>query len=104
MPRFLAELIFCKTLQSDESKTKYKAGYIIAGSLGYCWNYGLNLEAEYAFRRNEIKKIHFFGQGSSKHGHFQTSSYMANLLWDLPLSTWGCALGYPTFYWSRHWL
>ncbi len=27
----------------------------------------------------------------SKHGHFQTSSYMANLLWDLPLSSWGCA-------------
>ncbi len=53
--------------------------------------YGLRLEAEYAFRRNAIRKIHFFAEGSSKHGHFQTSSYMANLLWDLPLSSWGCA-------------
>lgn len=71
------------------NKATYQTGYIIAGSLGYCWCYGLRLEAEYAFRRNAISKIHFFGEGSSKHGHFQASSYMANLLWDLPLSSWG---------------
>jgi len=81
---------FLQNTHSGESHTKYKTGYIIAGSLGYCWDYGLRLEAEYAFRRNAIKQIHFFGQGCSKHGHFQTSSYMANLLWDLPLSSWGC--------------
>lgn len=75
------------------NKTTFKTGYIIAGSLGYCWRYGFRLEAEYAFRRNAIRKIHFFGEGYSKHGHFQASSYMANLLWDLPLSSWGCACG-----------
>ena len=51
----------------------------------------MRLEAEYAFRRNDIRKIHFFAEGFSKHGHFQASSYMANLLWDLPLSSWECA-------------
>lgn len=82
---------FLQNTTIDENKSTYKTGYIIAGSLGYCWCYGLSLEAEYAFRRNAIRKIHFFTEGFSKHGHFQTSSYMANLLWDLPLSSWGCA-------------
>jgi opacity protein-like surface antigen len=59
-------------------------------ALGYNWHYGLHVEGEYTFRRNEISKIRFFGGDYSKRGHFQTSSYMANLLWDLPLSSWGC--------------
>lgn len=72
------------------SKSRFHTGYIVGGSLGYCWRYGLCVEGEYAFRRNTISKIHFYGQGSSKHGHFQTSSYMANLYWYLPLCSWGC--------------
>lgn len=76
-------------LQNTKNNSKYHTGYIVAGSLGYCWCYGLRLEGEYAYRRNDIRKIHFYGEGDSKHGHFQTSSYMANLLWDFPLS-WGC--------------
>jgi opacity protein-like surface antigen len=82
---------FLQNTEITRNKAKYHTGYIIAGSLGYRWCYGLRLEGEYAFRRNAIRKIHFFGQGFSKHGHFQTSSYMANLLWDLPLSSLGCA-------------
>lgn len=76
-------------LQSTNNAT-YKTGYIVSASLGYYYCYGLRLEAEYAFRRNAIRKIHFFGEGSSHHGHFQTSSCMANLLWDLPLSFCEC--------------
>lgn len=79
---------FLQNTAIAKNKPKYHTGYIIAGSLGYCWHYGLRLEGEYAFRKNAIRKIHFFGQGFSKHGHFQTSSYMGNLLWDLPLSSW----------------
>ncbi|MDE2589969.1 MAG: outer membrane beta-barrel protein [Patescibacteria group bacterium] len=82
---------FLQNTAIDGNKSRYQTGYIIAGSLGYCWCYGLRLEGEYAYRRNAIKEIHFFGEGSSKHGHFQTSSYMANLLWDLPLSFCGNA-------------
>jgi opacity protein-like surface antigen len=68
----------------DGNKTSYLPGYVFSGSLGNTWRcYGLSLEAEYAFRRNGIKKIHFITQGTSRHGHFQSSSVMANLLWDL---------------------
>jgi opacity protein-like surface antigen len=83
---------FLQNTSINENKATYRAGYIFAGSLGYSWRYyGLRFEGEYAFRRNATSKIRFFTQGSSKHGHFQTSSYMANLLWDLPLCSWGCS-------------
>ena len=93
---FYAEILgganFLQNTTIDGNKSTYQTGYIVAGSLGYCWrHYGLRLEAEYAFRRNAISKIDFITEGSSKHGHFQTSSYMGNLLWDLPLCSWGCA-------------
>jgi opacity protein-like surface antigen len=94
---FYAKLLgganFLQNTQITGNKATYQTGYMIAGSLGYCWRYGLRLEGEYAYRRNEIRKIRFFGQGSSRHGHFQTSSFMANLLWDMPLFSCGCALG-----------
>lgn len=81
---------FLQNTEITQNKTSYQTGYIIAGSLGYAWHYGLRLEAEYAFRRNDISKINFFIEGSSNNGHFHASSCMANLLWDLPLSLWGC--------------
>ena len=89
--KFFSGVNFLQNSRTDGNKSTFKAGYIIAGSLGYWWSCGLRLEAEYAFRRNSIKKIDFYIEGFSNNGHFQTSSYMANLLWDLPLSSWGCA-------------
>jgi opacity protein-like surface antigen len=74
---------FLRNTAIEGNKSTYQTGYIIAGSVGYCWGYGLRLEGEYAFRRNAIRKIQFVGEGFSKDGHFQTSSYMVNL------STWG---------------
>ena len=61
---------FLQNVSINGNKSTFHTGSIIAGSLGYCWCYGLRLEAEYAFRRNAIRKIHFFGEGFSKHGHF----------------------------------
>lgn len=78
---------FLQNTKVSGTKSTYEPGYIFAGSLGYNWHCGLSFEAEYAFRRNAIKKVHFFGQGSSHHGHLQTSSWMANLLVDLPVSS-----------------
>lgn len=77
---------FLDSTTADGNDASYETGYIVAGSLGYCWHYGLRLEAEYAFRKNNIKNIDFFVEGSSKSGYFETSSCMANLLWDLPLA------------------
>lgn len=88
--KFLSGVNFLQNTTINDNRARYQTGYIIAGSLGYCWHYGLRLEAEYAYRRNTIRKIDFFVEGSSKRGHFQTSSYMVNLLWDVPLSLWGC--------------
>lgn len=86
---------FLQSTKISRNTSKYHTGYLVSGSLGYSWCYGLRLEGEYAFRRNAINKIHLFGEGCSKHGHFQTSSYMVNLLGDVPLSWWSwwrCAL------------
>lgn len=83
---------FLQNVKVAGNKPTYETGYVIAGSLGYRWCNGLRLEAEYAFRRNAIKKIDFCAEGSAKHGHCQASSYMGNLFWDLPLSAGRCAL------------
>ena len=63
----------------------FSPGYIVGGSLGYQLCYGLNVEAEYAFRRNNMRKIHFFGQDFKNRGSFQSSSYMANLIGNLSI-------------------
>lgn len=89
--KFLTGLNFLEDTTADGNRATYQIGYEVGGSLGYAWRYGLRLEAEYAFKRNNINNIHFVLEGSSHHGHFQTSSYMANLFWDLPLSSWRCA-------------
>lgn len=91
--KVLGGVNFLQNTSIQGNRASYQKGYIFAGSLGYSWCNGVRLEAEYAYRRNAISKIHFCGQGCSKRGHFQASSYMANLLWDLPLSTWWCAFG-----------
>lgn len=72
-------------LQNSVHRSRYQTGYVISGSLGYSLPCNLYLEGEYAYRENDIRRIHFLGQGFSKHGHFQASSFMANLLWDVPL-------------------
>src|SRR5258708_9448680 len=55
---------FLQTTTIDGNKASYKTGYIIDGTLGYCWrSYGIRFEGEYAFRRNAISKIHFVSQG-----------------------------------------
>lgn len=81
---------FIQSSMSSGVRNNYKTGYIVSSSLGYSWCYGLRLEGEYAYRRNSLKSIHFFGRTFSISGHFQSSSYMANVLWDLPLRRWGC--------------
>lgn len=81
---------FLQNTNITDNKSTYQTGYVVSGSVGWGFCNGFCLEAEYAFRRNAIKKIHFFGEGQSKHGHFQASSFMGNLIWDLPVTSWGC--------------
>lgn len=91
---FYAEIFgganFLQTERNESVRNDFRTGYMISGSLGYRWCYGLRVEAEYAYRRNEFKHVHFFGRNFSLKGHYQSSSYMANLLWDMPVACWGC--------------
>ncbi len=75
---------FIQNTSIDGNKASYDTGYIVAGSLGFSYRFGLHFEAEYAFRRNSIDEINLVGMGSSDTGRTQVSSYMANLLWGLP--------------------
>lgn len=88
--KFMSGANFLQNTTTNGNKSTFKAGYIIDGLLGYCWSCGMRFEAEYAFRKNAIKKIDFCVEGYSCDGHFQNSSFMANLLWGLPLSSWRC--------------
>ncbi len=90
--KILSGVLFLQNTTIEGNKATYQTGYIIAASLGYYYTNDLRLEFEYAFRRNAIRKIDFFVEGSSSHGDYQASSYMANLLWDLPLTLWECSL------------
>ncbi len=85
--------IFCGSNFLDLQKKNltrfiFDTGYVVSTSVGYRWCNGIRLELEYAFRHNSIDKIKILHRGFSLNGHFQSSSYMANLLWDLP--TLGC--------------
>lgn len=91
--KILGGVNFLQNTTIDGNEASYKTGYIVAGSLGYVWRYGICLELEYAYRRNAIKKLEFVNEDTSNSGHFRTSSCMANLIWELPLSAWGCAFG-----------
>lgn len=80
---------FIQTASYHHKKIDYNPGFVVAGTLGFHWLYGIRFEGEYAFRRNDAKKLHFQGESLSLKGHFQSSSYMANILWDLPLGCLG---------------
>lgn len=85
----------------DHNRASYKTGFLVSGSLGYRFCSDFRVEAEYAYRRNAISKIDFFAEGDSRSGHFKTSSYMANLFWDLPYCEFfnpfvGAGIGYDS--------
>lgn len=90
---------FLQNTTINGNKTTYNPGYLVGASLGYTCN-NFSLEAEYAYRRNTLSKIHFFSGDHAHHGHFQSSSFMANLLWNLPCSFFnlrpfiGAGIGY----------
>lgn len=88
--RILSGVNFLQSTTSNGNKATYQAGYLVSGALGYSWCYGLSVEVEYQFRRNPIRKVYFVNGEVSRKGHVQASSYMANLLWNLPLCNWGC--------------
>lgn len=72
---------FVQNTNRDGNRASYDTGYILDGFVGYQWQYGLALEFEYAYRRNDLRRIDFVQEGFSTQGHFQNTSLMGNLVW-----------------------
>src|ERR1700728_4761020 len=51
---------FIESSKRRHVKADFDTGYILSGSIGYRWCYGLRLEFEYAYRRNNLRKVHVF--------------------------------------------
>lgn len=66
------------------AKNELRAGYMLSASFGYRFSYGIRIEAECAYRRNSIKQ--YYSTYQKTYNYFETTSYMANVLWDLPVS------------------
>lgn len=82
--KLLGGVNFLQTERHAGVRPRFHPGYIVSGAVGYRWCDGLNVEAEYAFRRSSMKELHFFGQDFDVRGYFQSSSYMANVIWEFP--------------------
>lgn len=57
-------------------------GYMVGGFAGYKFSSSLRLEAELAFRRNSVENFKYQEQLFDAHGHTDTRSIMANVLYD----------------------
>jgi len=71
-----------------DSKAKYNAGPVGTLTLGYGFNFGLRLELEGGYRRNNVDEIN----GASGDGRLETGSAMLNAIYDVPLPTFGIPL------------
>lgn len=84
---------FVHAQKHDGVKPDFDTGYIVSGTFGYHWRYGFALEAEYAYRKNSLDSLWYYGLNFDVPGDYWSSSCMANLLWDFPFrhsrSFWG---------------
>lgn len=79
---------------------KMHPGYLGAATVGYQYK-SVRVEAEVAFRWNELKKAKFYKQHVALKGHTHSLSYMANVYYDFDIETCftpylGLGLGYST--------
>jgi opacity protein-like surface antigen len=74
---------FLQTKTKNDIKPISNTGYIVGGSFGFYECHGLRLEAEFAYRRNSLSKVRFFCENFEREGHFQSFSYMGNVIGDI---------------------
>ncbi len=86
---------FLENTPSHGFKANFDTGYSLTGLIGYRFCNGVRLEGEYTYRKNALNDAHirYYGNIDGLDGHFQSSAFIANVLWDLPLSSWGCDIG-----------
>ncbi len=85
---------YLEAKKANEIKVNFHTGYALTGLVGYKLCNGVRFEGEYTFRKNRIDKARVDAYGTSHgfHGYIKTSSFMGNLLWDLPVEKWECNL------------
>lgn len=69
---------------------EFDVGYDVGGFIGYEFCSGLAVEAEFTYRHNDISKIKFCGEHFKSRGHFESMSYMANVIYEINLSRCWC--------------
>lgn len=79
---------FLQTTGGGNVRPDYNTGYNLSTSLGFQWCDGLQLEAEYAYSRNSLRKLHYFGEDFHLSGAYQASSFMGNMICAFPYD--GC--------------
>lgn len=68
-----------------DSKAKYNVGPAGLASVGYGFPFGLRLELEGGYRRNNVDEI----DGATGDGRLEIGSAMINAIYDVPLPTFG---------------
>ena len=76
---------FAQSESYRDVKPGFRPGYFASTSFGYQWRYGLQTEVEFAYRRNSMRFIHYFGRDFRIPGHYQSFSYLFNLMWECSL-------------------
>lgn len=109
---------FLQTSKKHGRHAEFKTGYDVGGLIGYELCDGIRLEGEFTYRHNCLKSLkfshrRFSGDRRSNHkGNFRSMSYMANIIYDIPLSCqpcgWdffpyvGAGIGYSSQRFSSH--
>lgn len=81
---------FLQTSKHDGVEFEFDTGYDVGGFLGYEFCGGFAVEAEFTYRHNELRKVKFDCESVKAHGHFNSMSYMANVIYNWDLSRCWC--------------
>lgn len=72
----------------NRGRVDLSTGYLLGGSLGFEWCEGISLEAEIAYRHNNVHRFkfkeHSHRHGRHVHGDVHTTSYLANAYYSIP--------------------
>jgi OOP family OmpA-OmpF porin len=65
----------------------YKTGWAALGTVGYSFSRHWRIEGEVGYRANDIDHAFAFFTGKTAHGHLNELTVMANLIYDIPLTS-----------------
>ncbi len=81
---------FLQTSKRSGVDYDFRAGYDVGGFVGYELCDGFRLEGEFTYRHNSLKSVKFGSSSFNSSGHYHSMSYMANLIYDIPMCWQPC--------------